>query len=350
MYSTSIYLCLSLQRPSEDWSVSCRPPEENPDQRSVHETPRWRRPVSHRVGVAVARRSDTVWNLFTSVYTVREGAGCHLYTSSFLLSYTSVCCSWRFQPLLMFLNNSQTVAIYVSARPHLSLFLRSLDVSHDIWLFRLNFNRQLQEPATEKKQKKYPTTLWIFCLRVSNPLPCHAASARSQWLRSFFFFLTNLTLWSQDNTAWFFWFSGVFAMRINRSQIRLWGLCEQMFTWLDQKRGKRSEAVFLVTRPRAGLVISTMFLSSVLVKVVIIWIQTGANSLNGKFFFSSFCLFVFLILSSYWRVCTYYNMGYLFPICSFASSSANSIGQLIVTEAFCEFSMIIFLCLTHHWS
>lgn len=42
----------------------------------------------------------------------------------------------------------------------------------------------------------------------------------------------------------------------------------------------------------------------------------------------------FVNLSSYWRVCTYYDMGCLFPICSFAFTFANSIRQLIVTGVF----------------
>lgn len=42
----------------------------------------------------------------------------------------------------------------------------------------------------------------------------------------------------------------------------------------------------------------------------------------------------FVNLSSYWRVCTYYDMGCLFPICSFAFTFANSIRQFIVTGVF----------------
>lgn len=42
----------------------------------------------------------------------------------------------------------------------------------------------------------------------------------------------------------------------------------------------------------------------------------------------------FVNLSSYWRVCTYYDMGCLFPICSFAFTFANSIRQLSVTGVF----------------
>lgn len=125
----SVFVSMFPQRSSENRSIPCRTPEENPDQCSVHEAPCWW-PVSYWICVTT-QRGDAVWNILTSVQSVKEQAV--IFTLLVLPSYTSVCCSWRSQPFYMFLNNGQTVAICVSAWPDLS-FSHWTYFSHTIWL------------------------------------------------------------------------------------------------------------------------------------------------------------------------------------------------------------------------
>lgn len=60
------------------------------------------------------------WHSMKSVYQCTYSLwGSGLSSLHFFL-FTVTHCSWRSRPLLIFWNNIQTVAIYVSVRPHLS--------------------------------------------------------------------------------------------------------------------------------------------------------------------------------------------------------------------------------------
>lgn len=110
----TLLLCFFFfQRSTEDWSVSSRASEENPDQCSVNEAQRWW-PVSYWISVTT-QKSDTVRNVW-QVYSLNESAVVltllfYPHTLQFWLSETKTTSQ-------VFL--TMTLGLYVSAWPQQS--------------------------------------------------------------------------------------------------------------------------------------------------------------------------------------------------------------------------------------